>query len=95
MMNAISARDILLHPQSGDDSDIKEATECAINALEKISGIEHFLKVEIELSTKRLNSGDDSPFFNGVVVGHKKAVRLMKLHILFCQHLLKLIEKGV
>lgn len=60
-----------------------------------MSEIEHFLKIEIELSTKRLNSGDDSPFFNGVVVGHLKAVSLTQKHILFCQHLLKLIEKGV
>jgi ribosomal protein S27AE len=34
-MNALSAKDILLHPQWGDDSDIKEALECAINALGK------------------------------------------------------------
>lgn len=34
-MNALSALDILKHPQSVDESDIKEAIQCAISALEK------------------------------------------------------------
>lgn len=34
-MNKLSALDILKHPQSGDESDIKAATVCAISALEK------------------------------------------------------------
>lgn len=34
-MNELSALDVLKHPQSGDNSDITEAVECAINALEK------------------------------------------------------------
>ena len=34
-MTALSALDILKHPQSGDESDIKEAIQCAISALEK------------------------------------------------------------
>ena len=34
-MNELSALDILRHPQSGDESDIKEAMVCAISALEK------------------------------------------------------------
>ena len=34
-MNNLSALDILKHPQSGDESDIKEAIECAVEALEK------------------------------------------------------------
>ena len=34
-MNAISAKDILLHPQSADSSDIQGAIECAVKALEK------------------------------------------------------------
>lgn len=34
-MTELSALDILRHPQSGDESDIKAAIECAISALEK------------------------------------------------------------
>ena len=34
-MNVLSALDILRHPQSGDNSDITEAIEYAIKALEK------------------------------------------------------------
>ena len=34
-MTPLSALDILKHPQSGDNSDIKEAMQCAIAALEK------------------------------------------------------------
>lgn len=34
-MTEQSALDILKHPQSGDTSDIKEAIECAVNALKK------------------------------------------------------------
>ena len=34
-MNKLSALDILRHPQSGDESDIKEAIVYAISALEK------------------------------------------------------------
>ena len=34
-MTPLSALDILRHPQSGDNSDINEAIQCAISALEK------------------------------------------------------------
>lgn len=34
-MTPISALDILRHPQSGDNSDINEAIQCAISALRK------------------------------------------------------------
>ena len=34
-MKALSALDILNHPQSGDVSDIKGAIECAVEALKK------------------------------------------------------------
>ena len=34
-MTKTSALDILKHPQCADMSDIKEAVECAVNALEK------------------------------------------------------------
>lgn len=34
-MTPLSALDILKHPQSGDEADIKEAVQCAISALEK------------------------------------------------------------
>lgn len=33
-MNALSAKDVLLHPQSGDESDIKEALAVALAALD-------------------------------------------------------------
>ena len=45
-MNELSALDVLKHPQSGDNSDITEAVECAINALEK--QIPKKLKVEVD-----------------------------------------------
>ena len=33
-MNALSAKDVLLHPQCGDESDIKEALAVALAALD-------------------------------------------------------------
>lgn len=34
-MNALCALDVLIHPQSGDESDIREAAVCAIKSLKK------------------------------------------------------------
>lgn len=34
-MNALCAKDVLLYPQSGDDSEIQEAIQAAIEALGK------------------------------------------------------------
>ena len=55
--------------------------------------LEHFLKAEIEITKQRLHAGEPNPFFNGVVVGNINSVLLLKKHILFCEHLLSLIEK--
>lgn len=58
-----------------------------------MSKLKHFLESEIDITKQRLNSGDLNQFFNGVYVGHKSSVSLMKKHILFCEHMLSLIEK--
>lgn len=55
------------------------------------SAIEHFLNVEIEETRRRWLDGP--LFFNGVAVGRKKATKLAEKHIIFCEHLLKLIAK--
>jgi hypothetical protein len=57
-----------------------------------MSKIEHFLEAEIDLSKRRLDKGS-SGYYDGEPVGVEMSVRLMKKHILFCQHLLKLIAK--
>ena len=58
-----------------------------------MDNVKHFLKVEIELTTQRLNADDGNPFYDGVNVGYLNSVDLLQKHIWFCRHLLKLIEK--
>lgn len=74
-----------------------DADECGVykNKADfgNIGALEHFLKSEIYITTKRLNSGELNPFFNGVLVGNINSVLLLKNHILFCEHMLKLIDK--
>lgn len=55
-MTELSALDILKHPQSGDKSDLKEAIECAVKALEKrtpkkvnLNTISHVKALDVEL----------------------------------------------
>ena len=57
-----------------------------------MSSIEHFLKAEIYICQQRAENYY-SDCFNGVSVGIKPAKTLNDKHILFCKHLLKLIEK--
>ena len=74
----------------------KQSDDCSHFKEEKqgiLDNVKHFLEVEIEITTQRLNSKDQNPFYNGVVVGYLKSVTLLSKHILFCQQLLKLIEK--
>lgn len=55
--------------------------------------LKHFLESEIYITQKRLSSGEPNPFFDGVLVGNVNSVLLLKNHVLFCEHMLKLIEK--
>jgi hypothetical protein len=71
-----------------------EPTEIELGAVEEESAIEHYLKEEIRIMKELLDSKDRNLFFNGVPVGYERSVKLMKKHIIFCEHLLKLIAKG-
>lgn len=66
-MNELSALDILKHPQSGDESDIKEAMICAISALEK----QMLKKIKIKKSIAVI------PKFqpNGTILGEETEIR--------------------
>jgi hypothetical protein len=55
------------------------------------SAIEHHLKMEIRQTKEWLKGVNE--YFNGVLVGYNKSAKLMKKHIMFCEHLLKLIAK--
>ncbi|WP_024295015.1 hypothetical protein [Lacrimispora indolis] len=54
--------------------------------------IEHFLRVEIEVSRNRIESKEEIRAFNGVGVGPEAAKELNKRHIAFCQQLLDMIH---
>ena len=67
-------------PHCGADMRLEEST------------VEHFLEVEIAVSERAL-CHSYTPYYDGVCVGNKKARELRKKHIMFCEHLLKLIKK--
>lgn len=52
--------------------------------------IKEFLEDEIEIVKNR----DDSPFYDGVCVGMENSKELNGKHILFCEKLLRMIDKG-
>lgn len=64
---------------------------CGADMQETESEIEHFLHMEIKQTIRgRLYPAG---FYDGVYVGSRKATKLADNHIMFCEHLLKLIEK--
>lgn len=52
----------------------------------------HFFEIEIEQTREWLKS-EYFDCYDGVEVGHKQAVKLMKNHIRFCEHVLEMLEK--
>ena len=54
--------------------------------------IEHFLEFEI-MQTESWMREKCSSVFNGVLVGDSQAHELMRKHISFCKHLLRIIRK--
>lgn len=54
----------------------------------------HFLNVEIKRTKNRIDARNDVTMYDGVEVGIDKAEELNRQHLLFCQQILDMIEKG-
>lgn len=80
--NGCGVRDIRI-------DDLMKINEKTTDIREEVS---HFFEMEIE-QTKEWLKEEYFDCYNGVQVGHKKAVELMKKHIIFCEHILEMLNK--
>lgn len=70
--------------------DVMKINEKTTDIREEVS---HFFEMEIE-QTKEWLKEECFDCYNGVQVGHEQAIELMKKHISFCEHILKMLEES-
>lgn len=91
MKGLIRRNDVLNEASSGIWDIPRSEIEGVLSQIEDVE-LEHFLEVEIQLTTERLKD-KSNPCYDGVCVGSTEAAELKKKHIKFCKQLLSIIEK--